>query len=419
MTEKRILKNRSIFLLAAMVVLTIVLLGQLIGPSLAKYIKTEKDKIVAYYTALHLDTDGIGKTVSIENNQGFLNFKLMNFKKDNVTKRDIVYKIHTPKTFYDDAGNELVGDAIKQHANDPTKGIYVLDVWGTPKLIGKDTYKYVQSIVKTDAEVKEVTVTDNGASTTEICDAFIYEALGSGAVGKTHNITVQLDRRTDLSADENNSPIENISIVVHLIQPYEQVFIIDITVSNKLIVFSSTEVSQFEIPFQRVFIQTANIFSHVKGTGAERDPFVDDNNTPDKTEDDISYKMTSKAFKVVLHWDNLMLDEHHLDNIHIGIGSDPDNIDITTPYIVSIDSDKNKLEIYVPEASNIYLDFLVVDPNDDVLVEVDVYAYVLKGEKNSLGTLEFNDLMLVQYTQDTFYGYDFTNDNNMYTIYKG
>lgn len=405
MTEKKILKNRSIFLLATFVILSVVLLGQLIGPSFAKYIKTEKDKIVAYYTALYLDSDGDGKTVSIENNTGYLNFKLMNYIGEDVTKRDIVYDIHAPETFYDKSGNVLTGDQIKEHAEDPDKGIYVLDVWGTPIRIGSDTYKYQQSIIKTDAEEKEI----NYEGVSRNFDAFLYEELGSGAVGKIHNITVQLKRDSSIAFDTPG--IEDISIVVHLIQPYEEVFVIDITSSEKLIVFSNSSVDMFEIPFERLFVQTANIFSHVKGTSNERIYY-------DNTDSNTSYKMTSRGFKLELYWENMMLDEKHLNAIHLKHIGDADNVDMTKPYIISLDSDNNKLVLYVPEASNFYLDFLVIDTKETVKVEANVYAYVLKGEKAE-GASEFTYGLYplgVQYTQDTFFGYDYVN--NKYTIFE-
>ena len=404
MTEKKILKNRSIFLLATFVILSVVLLGQLIGPSFAKYIKTEKDKIVAYYTALYLDSDGDGKTVSIENSTGYLNFKLMNYIGEDVTKRDIVYDIHAPETFYDKSGNVLTGDQIKEHAEDPNKGIYVLDVWGTPIRIGSDTYKYQQSIIKTDAEEKEIKY----KGVLKIFDAFLYEELGSSAVGKIHNITVQLKR--DPSTAFDKSGIEDISIVVHLIEPYEEVFVIDITSSEKLIVFSNSSVDMFEIPFERLFVQTANIFSHVKGTSNERIYY-------DKTNSNTSYKMTSRGFKLELYWENMMLDEKHLNAIHLKHIGDADNVDMTKPYIISLDSDNNKLVLYVPEASNFYLDFLVINTEKTVKVEANVYAYVLKGKKAE-GASEFTygDLLEVQYTQDTFFGYDYVN--NKYTIFE-
>ena len=405
MTEKKILKNRSIFLLATFVILSVVLLGQLIGPSFAKYIKTEKDKIVAYYTALYLDSDGDGKTVSIENSTGYLNFKLMNYIGEDVTKRDIVYDIHAPETFYDKSGNILTGNQIKEHAEDPNKGIYVLDVWGTPIRIGSDTYKYQQSIIKTDAEEKEIKY----EGVLKKFDAFLFEELGSSAVGKIHNITVQLKRDSSTAFDK--SGIEDVSIVVHLIQPYEEVFVIDITSSEKLIVFSNSSVDMFEIPFERLFVQTANIFSHVKGTSNERIYY-------DKTNINTSYKMTSRGFKLELYWENMMLDEKHLNAIHLKHIGDADNVDMTKPYIISLDSDNNKLVLYVPEASNFYLDFLVIDTEKTVKVEANVYAYVLKGEKAE-GASEFTYGLVpleVQYTQDTFFGYDYVD--NKYTIFE-
>lgn len=398
MTEKKILRNRSIFLLAAIVVLTVVLLGQLIGPSLAKYIKTEKDKVVAYYTALYLDSDGEGKTVSLENNQGFLNFQLMNFEDDNVTKRDITYEIYTPKIFYNENGERL--DSI-DYVNKENVKLFIKDVWGTPKEVGKDTYKYAQDVITSNAEKIDG------------IDAFIYEALGSSAVGKTHNITIELNRYSSIDGVKLNTidKEEQVSIVVHLIEPYEEVFIINITASDRLIVFSNSTIELFEIPFERLFVQTANIFSHYKGTTNIRD-YVD--------KDDVSkvYKMSSHAFKVTLYWENLLVHESDLDKFHIGKGENADFIDITKPYIISVDIVNNKLEMYVPEGSNFHLDFLVDDDTKSYAVKVLVEAHVYKGTQDLSENKTYNSTAeWVKYTYDTFYGYEY-DTNNKYTIFS-
>ena len=398
MTEKKILKNRTIFLLASFVVLTVLLLGQLIGPSLAKYIKTEKDKVVAYYTALYLDSDGEGKTVSLENNQGFLNFQLMNFEDDNVTKRDITYEIYTPQIFYNENGEQLnPSDYINKET---PVDLYIKDVWGTPKLVGKDTYKYAQDVIATNAEKI------NGL------DAFIYEALGSSAVGKTHNITIELNRYPYINGVKLNGieSEEKVSIVVHLIQPYEEVFIINVTTSDKLIVFSNSSVELFETPFERVFVQTANIFSYYKGTENLRE-YTDKNDNTKK------YKMTSRAFKVSFYWENLMINETDLDRLHIGLGNNPDPLDITKPYIISVDTVNNVLVMYVPEGSNFHLDFLIEDSSKACAVKTLVEAYVYEGKVENSQTTYSTAILTVKYTYDTFYGYEYGTENK-YTIFS-
>ncbi|MFR7881596.1 MAG: hypothetical protein ACLU5J_09110 [Christensenellales bacterium] len=52
-------------------------------------------------------------------------------------------------------------------------------------------------------------------------------------MGKTHNLTIQMIREESTEMTR----VENVSVVVQLIKPYREVFIIDILVSNRLIVF--------------------------------------------------------------------------------------------------------------------------------------------------------------------------------------
>ena len=53
---------------------------------------------------------------------------------------------------------------------------------------------------------------------------------------------------------------------------------------------------------------------------------------------------------------------NQLKDIHIGIGENPSNIDITKPYIIGYNATygSGMLKIYVPQASDFYLDFLPI-----------------------------------------------------------
>ena len=57
------------------------------------------------------------------------------------------------------------------------------------------------------------------------------------------------------------------------------------------------------------------------------------------------------------------------DNIP-GINGDAGNIDISKPYVSNLDIANKTLVMYVPQGSNFYLDFLVID--DTLLSTVDV-----------------------------------------------
>ena len=67
MEESRKIKNRLFVILGLILFLTVfILFHALIYPSLARYIKQERDRLVARYTALYIDSDGEGKTASLE-----------------------------------------------------------------------------------------------------------------------------------------------------------------------------------------------------------------------------------------------------------------------------------------------------------------------------------------------------------------
>lgn len=393
--KDKVSKNRLIFLLTLTTILAVVLMVNiLLAPTASRYIKEEKDKIVAYYTKLYMESDGHDKTAALENNTGSVDFKLMNFIDDNVTQRDIEYTVdvinkidgqnHDLTQFYDKDGNEI--DNITDGDD-----LYLLDVWGIPQQVGSDTYKYRIDVAKNDGEVN--TQTGNYL--------FSYEKLGASAVGKTHSVSLNITR----IHSEAISGTENITIVIRIVKPYTEIFLIDVEISNMLITFSDVDVEKFEIGFKRIYVQTVDIFSHYKGSNDER--YVEGNNT--KT------YVTSRAMKVTFTWTDYLLDEKRLVHFHNGTigGNDADNLDITKPYIISVSD--NELSLYIPESSSFYLDFLYVGSDTVGTIDVDIEVYVdIYTRANSTAEYTFSESKYINYDQ-TIYGYIFTDK---YSIIK-
>ncbi len=361
--EKKKFFNRLIVFVLLQVVLGIVFMNSyIVEDTKSRYIEQAKDQIRANYTALYFDSNLSSATLALENNVAYINFDLMNFIGEDVTKRDIEYTISKPEKFYDDKANEITPDGIK--------ALHVLDVWGQPKAVGNDTYMYKTEIVENTGE--EVDGTDNYI--------FTYETLSTGGsedgevsgekgIGKTHNVTVKITR-TDSSKFESG---EKISLVIQLSKPYEEVFIIDLTILDTLITFSNTSGTVFETEFEKMQIQTANIFSYVYSE--EKSSYEERTNPKD-----INELFTSYGFKVTLVFDNLILDRNSLDQLHMeNDGGTPSNIDISKPYIVSVNntSTGGTIEMYVPEASSFDINFLQIDLSKtySFKVKVEVYLY--------------------------------------------
>ncbi len=377
MEEKR--KFISLFsLLLVLIVILIIMIIAIDAPknkTSTRYIKREKDEIRAYYTSLYFDGTGQGSGVAIENNIGFVSFDLMNFIGEDVTKRDIEYQIKTVDKYYDADGKVITNP-------DGNQDLYVLDVWEQPVKIGNDTYKY-------DFSIEE----NNGEVSTDKNYLFSYEKRGTSAVGKTHKVTVKIKRNETIDHMASN---EKISIVIQILKPYKTVYVIDMYASDRLILFSDIEKELFETNFKTLQIQTMDVFSH-------NGEFVR------TTNEDSPREFTSKAFKVELTWNNLILNENMLKNIHNNIfdklgTTDADNLDISKPYIVSINQTSNfgKLVIYIPEGSNFDLDFFPT--SNDCYVKAKIYIYI--------------DNNYELYTQELFGGYQFDENDEITIIPK-
>ncbi len=370
MSEKR--KFISLFSLFLLLFLILVIMIEIASYSAnftsTRYIQREKDEIKAYYSSLYIDATGEGTGIAIENNIGYVNFDLKNYIDEDVTKRDIEYQIKTIDQFYNQTGEELKNP-------DGMQDLYVLDLWGEPTKIENDTCKY------------EVNVEENsGTTTAEGNYLFEYEERGTSAVGKTHKVTLKVERKDTFP---NMHDTEKISIVVQIIKPYKTIYIINMYVTNRLILFSDMDIELFETTFKSLQIQTADCFVYTKNTIPMQ---------------------TSKAFKVTLTWNGLILNENMLKNIHNNVldllGTiHADNLDISKPYIISLeqDTDSGELVIYVPQSSNFNLNFFPTSSTFEVKAKVEIYC----------------ESKYEYYTEEIFGGYKLDENGVMSIIKKG
>lgn len=376
MNKKVISSQTQRAILLSLVLLLVVVLNIIIIYTSARYIKRSKDEIIAHYTSLYLDSTGENRVVTLENNIGYIDFKLMNYIDDNVTQRDIIYTINTPSSFYDENGNILDKSYYGK------KDLYVLDVWKKPQLIGIDSYKYDISIVRNTGEK----VADESGKF-----LFTYEKNDNVSIGKTHNITLKFERKDNSELTE-----EKISVVVQLEKPYKEVHIFNITVSDRLIGFASAEKINFDVDYQIIYIQSINSFGYIK------------KDTNDYISRQVEYKgetytFSSNPIKLTINWKGLILDQNIFHRIHDGniSNNDLNNFDIKDPYIYSINTtlDSGTMIIYIPQSSNFYLEFLKYSNVQEINVKIEVDTD--KG---------------YQIYDDNFNGYDHVN--GYYEVYN-
>lgn len=387
-TKKIVILNLALILLIAVQIIFL--------PTVARYVKQESDKIVASYTSLYMSSDGEGKVVSVEDKLGYLNLKLMNYEDSNVTQRDIEYTISRPTKFYNANGEAIADDNIETYLKTAGNQLHVLDVWNQPQVVGRDTYKYTQRIASSDGE------TTTNTNTPGDDYLFSYEKLNNSAVGKIHNLLIEFHR--DRGSDFKGT--EDVSIIVQLSRPYREVFIINVKISDKLIVFSNTDALVYETTFQRLYIQSADIFSHYKG---DKESLREYENRNDSSK---TVQIAPRALQVTFTWDNFYFDvnclkQYHLPNDTLPGTNDVSFIDISKPYVSKLDIEKKILVMYVPQGSNFYLDFLQIDKNKaskvDVTVEVAIIyngttSYDIYDENYAGYSYENNYMNLINYT---------------------
>ncbi len=424
-------KLRLLFLSSLIITLILVYITQAwLVPTLSRYVKRERDEIRAYYTSLYFDTTGHGKTIALEDGVGYIDFDVRNYIGENVTQRDIVYSISKPTVFYK-ADKSVIGDQNNDGIVDNTdyekylsegNKLHVLDVWGNAKQVEDSTYLYDVEIVQNNGEV----VAD-GIYT------FTYEKLGSSAKGKTHSLTCKVER-----TDGEEAGDDLISLVIQLTKPYKEVVIVNMRVSNKLITFSHKEIDIFNVPFDKLYIQSADLFAYYKNNTVDVEtntetPRTNTERTTKVNDETSYYKYTPYAFKLTIYWSGYILDEEKLEEIHIGTSSvpgldknydtvgpngEPNNIgaipnpNVNSPYldieqatIARINSvydeetgHRGEMIIFVPQGSDFFFHF--IKSSTTGTVDVKIEAYVTSIENG----VEVGSSYQV-YTEDIFGGY--------------
>lgn len=327
-----------------------------------RLIQRKQDEVKAYYTSLYFDSTGEGSAVAIDGGVGYVTFDLMNYIDEDVTERDIVYEILAPTKYYTNTNEEIASNKLSSDLSTVYSGadntINVRDVWEQPKVVGRDTYKYSYSVFDSSADDTKETYQEvypehageilGSASATDYI--LQYEKLegnqGTNAVGKSHTVTVEIKRNVSTPI----SGTEKISIVVQLLKPYLEVFIINMTISERLIVFSANQVTEFEIPIEELSIQTADIFAYEKSDSTDvRREFV--SGTGDSK---VTKVATSDALRVTLTWTNLILNEVSLKYIM-------ENLNVVESNLGSLTGNNHFLTLLIPQGSSFTLQFFPTD----------------------------------------------------------
>lgn len=352
--DRRRIFSRTLTMMFTVLVFVFMFYSNTLTTTTSRFVKQEKDEIYARYTALYFETSIKKAAIAYENGSAYVSFDVYNYEDTWVTQRDIEYKVRIEEVqYYDGAGN-TVTDAYNGE-------LFAKDVWGNLVKVGNDTLKYSSEIVEYSGETIE-----NGG---KINNLFTYEELGATGVSKTHSLTVKLTRDEKLQTLPGD---EHVSIVIELVRPYREIYVIDLTISNKIITFSNNTFNKFETDLEVLNCQTVNIFSHYYN-GNNRVTISDVASLNNK-------KYLSNAVMLEIVFDGLYLDENLLERIHIpSDGTGSSNIDISQPYVIPQNGDivtysgnTGTLRIYVPQASDFSLYFLPIADNYSIKVNIQV-----------------------------------------------
>lgn len=367
--DKRKFFARTLIMLFTISVFLFLLVSNSLTTTTTRFVKQDKDEIYARYTALYFRTSIKEAAIAYENGKAYISFEVFNYEGTWVTQRDIEYIVRIDEVdyYYNDGSNYV---PIKDKANH-TGPVYVKDVWGNNVEVGKDTLKYDSDLVEFQGESVTHNILDGeGNKTGEYTNQyFTYEPLGATGVSKTHKLTVELNR---LNPIETLGKDENVSLVIELVKPYRQIYVINLTISDKIITFASNDSEKFETALKTIKCQTVNVFSHT---------YNGENRVTASSEDSLNGKnYLSEGVLVEFVFNGLYLDEHHLGTIHMpSNGSSYSNIDITQPFIIPQNGDAvtyngntGTLRMYVPQASEFELYFLPIAEQYSVKVNIKV-----------------------------------------------
>lgn len=333
------MKARIKLLVTLLSVLCLLLVVYVLDTTVSRYIKQERDEIYATYTSLMFESNVQNGAAVLENDVAYFNFKLMNFIDEDITKREIEYKVVEPSYIDSDKKDLKVDEKgkltyLEGGATYTGEKLYVKDVWGEPVEIGKNTNMYKIEMISNDGEIN--------ANSNYV---FPYE-LGTEGQADTHSLTVKLTRKVHSNVKVN----EQISIVVQLIQPYSEVYIINLKIVEKLITYNVQKIEKFGADFLALSLQTANIFSY---SGSTKNEF---------TINGTNYTISPKGFEVIVEFDNIYFNKIKLNSSHAIPGGESSNIDISKTYLKSLDNDisdgKGSVKLYIPQSADFTLEFL-------------------------------------------------------------
>ncbi len=370
-------ERRRFFVLTGILLVMIMIFTSIVLVSdytKTRLIQRKQDEVRAFYTSLYFDATGEGSAIALDNGTGYLTFDIMNYIGEDVTERDIVYEIKEPSTYYTSTNKEILSDDL-DHDSDfgsivvgstkPYEGantsIHVRDVWNQPKPVGRDTYKYTYSVLPNENEKSK----NPNEGTAEQDYLFEHEVLENSdgtanSVGKKHTVTVKFER--DKLNYGSIDSTENVSIVIQLLKPYVEVYIINIVVSERLIVFSNQTVEEFEHEIEELYIQTVDIFSHINTNERRVVTSVVVTSVIDEIE--VTKVITANPLQVTLSWDDLILNEVLIDNLPPDVKKGV-NLD-------DYDSDSGEITLWIPQGASFKLQFYPTSTNYTVKAKVQI-----------------------------------------------
>lgn len=321
MITKKNLLFKSALLLA--IISVVIILQFSVIPTVTRYRQTANDRVRAEYTALFFDHDGYGKVVALEEKydgstfQGYygsFSINLMNYIGEDITERDISYKIYS-----------------KQILGDSTNGYYVEGIWGKKHNITNETLNYQVNILGSASD---------GSGSSQVLESYITKDLPKS--GSTNSHIIEILRKPDTNGDGNNDywpedvEYEEVTIVIDINDPYNDSIVFNIYVSPRLIVYSVNKISKFQTDCYRLHIQTASSFKKIGQTGY----------LPD-------------AFRVALNWEGVYFDNTFNEVLKHSSNGTPNPTDISTPCLLipNLITTEHTLQMYIPAGSEFYIDF--------------------------------------------------------------
>lgn len=235
---KRKSKVLSLILLLVLALLTAIAAGT----SVSRYVFREQDQITGSFTDLYFSHDGQGRVVLMEpesssensNYVGYFTFTANNYEGDNVTPRNIEYRLRLPTQ------TELSNG-------------YIMDAWGTEQsLINSEEDRVTVS----NTQKYELAYYDDGVNSSTI--AAIPD--GENFLPNSHSDMFTLTR----NADGERLESETIYLIAEITYPYQELHLFTVNTSTNLLTVSATPVRDPETHFSYtqywVNVQTARSF---------------------------------------------------------------------------------------------------------------------------------------------------------------